>query len=477
MRITKIKWIITVAMLGVLASCCEHNDWQVERAIHLEKDMARINALTPSHTEKLNLDEIIEIAYANNLDLMLKDQEVEIQIQYAIRDQLKMIPQLIANGEISNRNNDLIVSSKSTVPGVPPAPPSISTERHVERYDINLIFNLLDFGLSYFKAQQETKRVLMLAMEYERLRQDLVVDITKQFWKAVAAKVAIEESYELIASAQEFQKRITDQMNHRDISKVNGLKTKADLINLQIQISEFNVDYESGMSELTLLMGLTPCTRFELDYKDDRSIDIELPDVFELETMALLQRPELFARDIEEQITIDEVRYAFLQMLPGAELFAGDWFDSNKYFTHNHWIVAGARATWNIFALPHRYADVKASKKRQDLVRLHRMALSVGVLSQVHLAYILTSQYFEQYQLVHSLEITNQELLLYANNELEAGSLSGSETLFIGLQTLLSKHNAIKAYGDLQISLEQINHAIGSPRYFKSFNQIEAICP
>lgn len=466
---------LALFLLFIFVTSCTRvsPEWDKLRLEHMEQDLACINEMQPLTKRCLSLDDIIEIAMENNLDLLVKQQEFEVQYQVAIRDQLRMLPALIANGELSGRNNELIVSSISVVPGVPPAPPSISTEEHVDRYDVTLVVGLLDFALNYFKSKQEISRAYKTALEYEQTRHTLIVDITREYWKAVTAKVALEKARKLVAEIQGFQKRIDVQLNEQYISRIKGLKNQADLINLHIQLNAFEHDYHEAMSALALQMGLAPCNCFELEYDAEASREVCLDDIINLENIALVQRPELYARDAEEQITIDEIRYAYMQMLPGIEFFAGDYFDANKFFFHNHWLVAGARATWNLLTLPNRYFDARVSMQRRDLVRMNRIALSIGVLSQVRLAYILYQDNYEQYNLIHSLEETNKQLLQAAENEYTGGTMNAAELLFIQSQTFFAEINALKAYGEVQVSLEQLNNAIGLPRYYNKKPTVE----
>lgn len=468
-KIISLRHFLSVLVCVTFTSCTHKNrSWSDQRVINSEQDWQFLMDEAAYIPRRLSLNEIIHIALERNFDLAAKEKEFNIQYQFALRDHFKMLPQLIARGELSQRNNQLIVSSQSTDPSIPPAPPSISTEPHVIRYELDLVLNLLDFGLSYFKARVESTRAFIMALEYQRLTQTLVLEIHKQYWKAAVAKLAMDESHCILDKAKTLQYKIADQITDRDLSKSKGLKFTSDLINLQIQFSGFESDYYKAMTELSVLMGLPSSACFELDEDLNRLNAIELEDICVLETIALQNRPELYVKDAEERISEDEIRYAFLQMLPGIELFAGDYFDANKFFTYHHWIVAGARATWNLFAFPSQYFNNQGYLKRKELARIQRLALSIGVLSQVRLAYILYKENYDQYNLVNSLEITNQKLLASIEAEFNQGAVSESEVIFVTSQALFSKINALKSYGDLQISLEQLNYSIGLPQYYES---------
>lgn len=465
--------IVRQCILGLLIACCisgclkNNIPWSIQRDLNLQNDLLFISENSPMSLPKLSLEDIIEIALSQNYDLAVKMKEIEVQTQFCIRDQLKMIGQLIVEGEKSHRNNDLIVSSVSVDPAIPPAPPSISTQKHVKRNSVNLVLNVLDFGLAYLKAREESERVRMMVMELNRTRQTLVLEITKQYWKAVASKVAIEGAVDILDKAMIFQNKVSSQISDRIISPTRGLKGISDLINLEIQLNSFRNEYAQAIAELTVMMGL-PSADFELAYADERSEEPCLDDITTLEDIALKNRPDLFARDVEQQIAVEEARYAFLQMLPGAELFIGNYYDANKFFENNYWVIAGARAAWNLFSIPWHYFDTKAYGKRQELIQLQRISLTIGVLAQVRLAYILTHENFAQYSKSRELERTNERLYRISSQELELGATSSSDLLFIESQTLFAKVNALKAYGDFQIALEQLKYSIGAPRHFKT---------
>jgi outer membrane protein TolC len=460
-----------VLFLFIFLLCfgCARNRLNIEdqRLYNARKDVKTIYESVDSEVYRLNLDDIIRIALKRNLDLLVKKREIAVKYESAMSDQLRMLPQLIANGELSGRNKPLIVSSKSVDPTVPPAPPSISSDQHVDRYDVNIIWNLLDFGLSYYKARQENNRYRMMQLEYEKIRQNLVLEITKSFWKAIAYKKAIEEGKDIVELVAEQQKKIQAQIDEHLISKVKGYATEINLLTLEIQMKTFQKEYDSAISELILKTGLPAYVRMELIEEKAPIREIVLADILELERVALQNRPELYSRDIESKIVEDEVRSAFLQMIPGIELFAGDYYDANSYLTYKHWLAAGARASYNLFALPQRIYDVKSGYKHKDLVKMNRLAESIAILSQVRLAYIMYHDNFQEYVLATKLDEVNDKLLKAAKDELQHGTLNPTEVLIYSSESLLAKANALKALGEVHVSLEQINIAIGYPRYYR----------
>lgn len=416
----------------------------------------------------LTLDDIIQIGLCKNLTLLVKEQEYAIQRETVTRERFNMLPKLIANWENYGRTENTASFSQSLEPGVPPAPLSISSEQNIMRWDSGLVWNLIDFGVAFFRTRQECDKVLIAQLEYERLRQNLVVDITRQFWKAVVAKRAIIESESIMEKALAQQNTLQRQMEAKIISDIQGLRNENQLINIRGQLQAYYAEYHSAMSEIALLMGVPASIPFEIADVKAMDVDARLCEVSQLEKWALVNRPELFSADVEEKIRVDEARAAIVQMLPGVELFSGPYHDSNKFLLHSNWLAAGVRATWNLLDIPSYYQEKNIACRRKELARRNRLSLAVGVIAQVHLSYLLYLDNLESYVIAKELESVNQRLLLAAKSEQKQGKLHQADILKYEAEALFASLDADTKYAELQNALEQLNSAIGMPRYFQT---------
>ncbi len=419
-------------------------------------------------THPLDLDEIIGIALDRNLSLLVKQHEYCIQKEVVTREKFNMIPKIIVNWENSGRTENTASFSESLQPGVPPAPLSISSEQNIMRWDAGAVWNLVDFGVSYFRSRQECNKVLIAQLEYERLRQNMVVDVTKQFWKASVSKSALRRSIEIVDKALEQQSTIQRQIEAKIVSEIQGLRNENQLINIRGQLQAYAAQYHNAMSELSLLMGIPSHQDFEIADILCMGVEVNLCDVRTLEAYALVNRPELFSSDVEEQIRIDEARTAIVQMMPGIELFGGPYHDSNRFLLHNNWLAAGVRATWNLLNIPAYYKEKEIACMRKNLVKSNRLALAAGVISQVHLSYLLFYDNLEAYSIAKELSSVNKRLLEAARHEQKQGKLHEADILKYESESLFSEIDANTKYAELQNSLEQLNSAIGLPRYFRT---------
>jgi len=460
------------AVLAMTSIGCNRNNkeanWRELRNMNSAVDVGCLykNSNIPDHP--LILDEIITIALEQNLSLKVKQQEYCIQKEAVTRERFNMLPKILVNWENYGRTENTASFSQSLQPGVPPAPLSISSVQNIRRWDVGLVWNLVDFGLAFYRSRQESNKVLMAQLEYERLRQNMVVDITRQYWKAIVSKIALQKSINIVDKALEQQATLHRQIQAKIVSEIQGLRNENQLINIRGQLQAYSSQYHSAISELTLLMGVPGDIEIHLAEVKVLGIDVDIGDFAELESFALINRPELYSSDVEEKIRVDEARIAIVQMLPGLEFFGGPYNDSNYFLLYNNWLAAGARATWNLLNIPGYNMERKMACGRKTLVRLNRLALSVGVIAQVHLSHLLYHDNLESYIIAKELESVNKRMLLAAKNEQRQGKLHEADILKYEAEALFSEIDAATKYAELQNSLEQLNSAIGLPRYFRT---------
>jgi outer membrane protein TolC len=445
----------------------------IQRSLHAEKEKKFLDSahrIIPSH---LTLEEIVAIAAAQNLDLKVKALELEIQKEATTGAVLDMLPELLFNGEAYKRNNNPGSSSESLEPGVPPAPPSVSSEKIGSRWDLNLTWNLLDFGISYYKARQEASGILVKNFEYERQKQKIILDIAYNFWNAAAAIEAIKKTNVFLDTLGSQEISLIHAADNRYIPHTRVLLVQDKIIENQIKLNEFQKHYHNAMTQLKQLMGLPPGVEFEIVYDSARPSEQKLPHVTYLEELALLQRPELYTTDAEENIAINQVRISYLQLFPGSSVYAAYNYDSNRFLIHNHWKMIGLRTVYDLLSIPSGIADYKVSKKQVALAKSTRIALALATISQVNLAYLTYLDDNDRYLLCVKFEDNKQNQLRDAEMKMRLGRFDLADLLELGNDSLESEIRAWKAYAEAQYALEQLNNAIGMPLHFKNLKILD----
>lgn len=463
------KKIPVWAALALACTGCHYDsnvDVEEFRESSLAADLNVIYSGIPEFTAPLTLEDIYQIASQRNLNILVKELEYQIQRELVTREKFGMLPDIKTHFESLIRNRNTASFSQSLVPGVPPAPLSISSQKHQWRWDYAAVWNYVDFGLAFLHSRQQYNKALKIKFEYERIQQNLLVDITREYWKAQTAKLARKKSKTILEKAKIEQAAIQKQLSAQIISEIQGLRSQGQLVAYQAQFQFYEKEYHSALSELSLLMGFPPCVAFELADIVSFGTDACIEDICEIETLALHHRPELYSDDAEELIQRDEARAAVLQMYPGVDLFAGHNHDSNKFLLFNHWIQAGTRAAYNLLDWPRHLQESRAADGRVLIAKNNRILMSVSVMTQVHLAHSIYLDNLESYSLSKSLVDINHRLLKAAQKEEKQGKLHQADVLKYEIELLESEIDALKQYGEVQNALEQLNNAMGLPFYF-----------
>ena len=119
----------------------------------------------------------------------------------------------------------------------------------------------------------------------------------------------------------------------------------------------------------------------------------------ELEKIALEYRPELQQSRYQQRISEAEVKTAMLEMLPGINLTAGYDYNSNQYLLNNSWASYGASVSWNLLNVFNAPLKNRVAKTKIELAKQQKLALSMAVISQVHLAMLNFYQSKKEYPL------------------------------------------------------------------------------
>ena len=429
-------------------------------------DMCVINQNVPKTSIPLDLSDIIQIALCQNLDIKLQEIERCVYDKNYVAEKLRQLPELTAHAEYSERDNTPAWFSRS-LGGPVGLLPTQSSDKTVKRIDVTAAYNILDFGLTYIKTRQEKNRACLLAQRHLRARQNLILDIYRAYYRAVVAKMAKDKAKELIKVLEKRQTELQLQVGQQIVPEMIGLHNEDRLIDMQVKLQAFENEYRSAMIELSALMGLRPGQCYEIAGVELFDLSLSPIDVFRLDEVALHYRPELFAQEMQYQIDADEVRASMLRMFPNSRIFGGYERNDDSFVFHKDWISFGATVTWDLLTLPSKWSDRKANIYRRTLAWHTRLSMSMGILTQVHLAHINVEETQSQYKLSQDLHRVKSRQYEVAKLMELRGEIDADDVIAYQVEALYAKVNALKGYANLQIALEQLGNSIGRPLYFQ----------
>ena len=458
---------ISLLFLLVLAACTPSTpDYQCLREGNSTYDRFQLNTNVAITSAPMGLEEILEIALCRNLDVQLQEIEQSVYNESYVAEKLRQVPSLTMNGEFSHRDNTPAWYSKP-LGGEVGALPSVSQEQDTKSFDITAAWNLVDFGLTYVKTRQEKSRACLKRQQNLRARQNLILDVHRAYYRAVVANQAREQAKVLIDVLEKRRLDLKRQMELQLVSEMRGLLNDNRLIDLKVRLHAFDNEYHSAMAELSALMGLPPGSCFQI--ADINLADLRKPefDVCKLEDTALISRPELIAQDIQYEIDADEVKASIIRMFPNAKLFGAWYYDDDQFQYHNNWVVVGAQMAWDLLALPAKWSDMRMEVYRRDVAVMTRLSMSMGVLTQVHLANINVNETFLQFELSEELrEVKNRQLEVAKLFEIR-GEYDADDIIVYQVEALFAEVNMVKSYASYHVALEQLGNSIGKPLVFQ----------
>ena len=399
--------IIFLAILVFLSGCKRSLEpittYETEKKVH--EDIAKIEKIkkdNKSWEENLNIDLYTAIALAikNNKELKIKLLETAMSNRQIDKVRFEMLPSFAANAGYtgSERYN---ASASSTVPssdlaGSIGSSYSTSRERDINSQDIGFTWNALDFGLSYIRAGQDSNRYLISEEMERKAEHNITREVIKFYWNTLSADKLIKKYDPLLI---EVDKALNDSQKIEELLLTNpmdALLYQKELLDIQRALQTQKQMFIDSRIQLATLMGLLPNQKFKVvETKDPLTIlDMSIKG---MEEYALIHRPELKKSHYDEAISIQETKASMTSLLPGLNFNAAWTHSSNDHLMNKtnfeYGSVMGANLL-NVFMYP-KIKEINLMNT--EIIKEKRLALSMAVLSQVHLANIDYSLALEEY--------------------------------------------------------------------------------
>lgn len=416
----------------------------------------------------ISLDEAVYRGVKYNRQKRVKMMEAALAEKQFDLLKYDMLPALTTNAGYAARDNYAASASTVFKDGIPTALPddpsySVSQDKRQIAADITFSWNILDFGLSYVKAKQQSDRFLISKEEERKVLFNITQEVRKAYFQAVTAE-------ELLKRIHPLMKEVRIALQDSDKVKKLRLKSPIDALTYQRELLDVLRDLTSlektlvfSKLELAELMGLKPGTQFQLADKVQSSY--ELPTVpFNLSTMekiALENRPEILEGRYKERISQKELSVVMLSMLPGVSLSTGYNYNDNEYLLNNNWYSLGANVTWNLLNV-FKYGTMSdVADAKILLAKERKLAIALAVITQVHLSAVRYQQAVGEYELSKAYLDVSQGIYEQAIN---ANKLNMNSDLLIikeKLSYLLATLRHSAAYANMQNSYGRIYASMG----------------
>lgn len=460
----KSQALFAVSLLTLTISGCAVTSQPIERGVSEQRAQSDLQAMFADQetlSAPLTLHEAMARAVKYNIEARLKVMEeamAQRQVDLATFD---MLPRMALSAGYAGRSNISASSSQSIETGTQSLEPSTSQDRDRGVADLTMVWNVLDFGVSYVSAKQQGDQRLIVQERRRKVVHTIVQDVRSAYWRAVAADRLLTQIDSLMArvtQARENSQRLSEQ---RIGDPIQALSYQRALIEATRQLEEQRRALSLAKTELATLINLPLGTQVELAPEEGYQVPELNIELDRLEQEALASRPELREQDYQARISAAETRKAMLRLLPGLEFSAGGHYDSNSFLVNQSWADYGVKVTWNLFNVLSAPAAIELAKAGQEVVDARRQAMSMAILAQLHVANANFREAQRQFQTSQQLAGLDGQIVEQLRNRYQAQGIGELELIQGELNTLQAELRRDLAYAELRNSYGQLFASVG----------------
>ena len=456
---------LTILLVMLIASGCGIQPKVITEQENKQRVMQDLLLLQKDHDAiqgPISLEEATARALKNNLDLQIELRRKTLTQKQLNLTSYDMLPKLVVDLNYNSRSNFSGASSRSLITGRRTLEPSTSSNRDVFSTALGLSWNVLDFGVSYYRAQQAADFVLIQEEQKRNVINRIVQDVRTAYWRAVSYERLLFRMRKLKERVRESIEQ-NDHIVHEQLNNPrNTLEYKRELLSIERELSWLQRDLALARSQLAALMSIKPGTPFSLVIPErgefTRTLDLEIDD---MEQIALESRPELRELFYKKRANAKETRAAILQMLPGIEL-RGDYnYSSNSFLFNGDWLSIGSQLSWNLISLISMPAKMDELDAKEKLLDAERLSMSMAVLAQLHVSLAQFGNISEEYRAAYEYLQVQNRIIRLTRAEAYSGKISGHALIREEMNTLLAEVRSDKIYSDLENAYAGIYVSLG----------------
>ncbi|MDD3155520.1 MAG: TolC family protein, partial [Victivallaceae bacterium] len=430
--------IFPLLLLVFLAGCRSAESYRLERIEKATKHFESIRLKQLDSGRVLTLPDCIGMALAHNLDLNVSRLQERIASEQITAEVLGMLPEFSAVNNWKDRNNVPASSSQSVSSGGATYNYSQSSPQWENNIQLELALSVLDFGLAYLNSAQAQDRSFVESEQTRRAAQNLTLEVVKAYFKVAVAQQAMQRTTALLDQCAGIEEDIKFLYKTGEVSPFILIDEHKRFIRIQQRLMESRKFYQDGCIELRALLGVMPTSDVAVDDSVLKQLpDLRLPEISDLEKAALLERPELSSKDIQQHIMLTESRKTLLTMLPNVRIFLDFTNSTNPFLYHASWMELGVRAAYNLLKLPQQIAKYRTQRHETASIEEQTVALSVAVLAQVRLAHANIAESKKLFELDDKVYQVYQKHLEVAEESFKlGGALSKLELDRLRMETV-----------------------------------------
>ena len=232
-------------------------------------DVAALNQAQNPIEHPLRPSEAIARALLHNRERRVRALRAALKSRQLDAAEFDMLPSLTARAGYTERSEFAATASVPFANGEPVSTGgtqtfSVSQEKERSTYGVDFTWSILDFGLSYVRAQQKADQYLIAQEQERKAVQNLAQDVRAAYWKAVSADRLLAKVGPLMREVNRALERSRQIEQERLSDPMNALSYQRSLLDIKRSLASLREELIGAEKRLARLMGLPPGTDIPL---------------------------------------------------------------------------------------------------------------------------------------------------------------------------------------------------------------------
>ncbi|RZL05888.1 MAG: transporter, partial [Rubrivivax sp.] len=271
---SKASRFFAVSVLALAVTGCAVKTQPIEPGVSEQRaksDLAKMFKDQEALQGPLTLHEAMARAVKYNLEARLKIMEEALAQRQVDLATFDMLPRMAMSAGYAGRSNVSASSSQSILTNTQSLEPSTSQDRDRDVADLTMVWNVLDFGVSYVNAKQQGDQRLIVQERRRKVVQTIIQDVRSAYWRAVAAERLLAQIDALMARVDQAKANSQQLGEQRLGDQIATLNYQRALIEATRQLEEQRRALSLAKTELGALINLAPGTKLTLAASNDYS--------------------------------------------------------------------------------------------------------------------------------------------------------------------------------------------------------------
>lgn len=453
--------LLTTSAVFLLSACSVQTtaitDEQLREAatVELSAMFPAVQAVSGS----VSLDETVQRAVINNLDNRLSRLERSYASRQVEVDSLDMLPVLAANAGYSRRSNDGYTTSQ---PLGSPVTNSFSrgSDATIRTADLSVSWNVLDFAMGYYNAQQAGNRAFIAEERARRAGMDVIRQAKNSYWRAYAAQDLSGRVGSNIEDAERVLDVIREGESSGAIPAMQALEQSRVVLENIRQLETANQELSRARTNLAQMINVAPGQSFVL-----AGSRMEVPSIgqslTELEQLAFLQNPTIREQAYRERIALSDVKKTTAELFPNLSASAQMNYSSDDFLREGDWNTFGLNVGMNLLRLATAPQRRGLAQEGVSVEQARSLAVRMAVLAQTHIAYRDYQFARQQFDRVRELAQVEASIAEQSRNREQASAGSQVRRVTDETSAILSQLRVYRAYAELVSAHDALKATVG----------------